>query len=113
MRRARSLVSMLGLAIGCDASVASRGSEPDAAAPAPIVDAGPVDPLADLAARAAVGNLAADWRSLGDAYAKVRRKDDAVEAYRKCAESAGDDFETSLYCQAAAAVARKVKPSSR
>lgn len=85
----------------------------DAGAPATaVIDAGPVAPASPVdgfVARAAVSGKPGDWREAGDALARAGRKTEAVAAYDKCAEAAGDDFEMSLYCQAAAAVARKVK----
>ena len=49
------------------------------------------------------------WRNYGDALATKKRNPEAVTAYERCAVLA-ETMDESLYCQAAIAIAKKVKP---
>jgi hypothetical protein len=100
----------LGWLVGLAVLVACEAPKPPP--PPEPVDAGP-PPASDLfealRIKAEAANDAGSWRRYADALAHAGRREEAVSAYGACALNAGADFEASLYCQAAAAVAKKVK----
>lgn len=103
----RVLLVLAAVLTACETSVPAEQAStarPDSGFPAPVVDE-----ASNLEARAVVSGLAGDWRLAGDALARSDRRPQAVSAYEACAKAASNDFETALYCQAAAAVVRKVK----
>lgn len=112
------LLLLLLLVTACPAARDPVGAGPIVAGP---VDAGPPAAAATDAGPAPAAlppepaglAPAREWRSYGDALARAGRREEAVGAYARCSLAAGEDFEMSLYCQAAAAVAKKVRAAPK
>ncbi len=109
----RTLISLCaGFAVACSAS-----------APPPAVPAAPASlPTAPVAANPVIAQPAptapgqvrppanaVEWRARGDELARGGDNAGAAKAYDSCALAAGSDMETSLYCQTAVAVLKKMR----
>ena len=117
----RTLMALgCGFALACSAPAPLTPSAAPAPAPAPTVPArvapalGAAEPIAvqsaptALVVPAAPAN-ASQWRARGDELARGGDNAAAAKAYDACALAAGSDMESSLYCQTAVAVLKKMR----